>query len=142
MMDIPQVLAVLRPKDDWGPCAQSDSDYAAMAAKWRGASPVPTKAEMLAAWATIKSNAPAVKTACEKADADVFVTASGPTARSDRALARVTLQSIGRVIDKVNECVVFCNTRGASITPLTKSTWPQLLAAVKAANAAETNAVQ
>lgn len=36
--------------DDWGPSAQSDSPYAEFAAGWRGQSPVPTDAELQAAY--------------------------------------------------------------------------------------------
>lgn len=84
----------------------------------------------------------ALQTAKEKADADEFVTSSHPIARANRSSARITMKQVQLVIDKVNECVAFCNSKGASITPLTKSSWPQLLAAAKAANQAETNAVQ
>lgn len=53
-MDIPQVLAALRPDDDWGPCA-SDSTYADLAKMWRGKSPVPTEEEMRGTWADLKA---------------------------------------------------------------------------------------
>lgn len=58
-MDIPQVLAVLRPGEDWGPCAASDSTYAQLAATWRSKlSAVPTLAQMQAQWNTLEANRP------------------------------------------------------------------------------------
>lgn len=54
-MDIAEVLSALRPDDDWGPCAQSDSTYADLARTWRGSSPVPSEKEMLAAWAELEA---------------------------------------------------------------------------------------
>lgn len=68
-MDIPQVLAVLRPGEDWGPCAQSDSTYTALAATWRGSSAVPTEAEMLVTWDTIQANAAMVAAQARRAAA-------------------------------------------------------------------------
>lgn len=56
-MDIPLVLSVLRPGEDWGPCAQTDATYEQLAATWRGESAVPTEEEMQAAWATIHNAA-------------------------------------------------------------------------------------
>lgn len=54
-MDIPLILAVLRPGEDWGPCAQTDSTYADLARMWRGKSPVPTESEMRTAWAALET---------------------------------------------------------------------------------------
>ncbi len=55
-MDIAQVLAVLRPGEDWGPCAQSESTYADLARTWRSSeSACPTEAEMLACWAELEA---------------------------------------------------------------------------------------
>ena len=103
MMDIPQVLAVLRPNDDWGPCAQSDSDYAAMAAKWRGASPVPTEAEMLAAWTTIEANAPAEKAKAAKHEAKRAATAKGPGSRMLRAAIAVMFKAFREPLNEIIE---------------------------------------
>jgi len=55
-VDIPQCLEYLtragrlRPGEDWGPDAGSSSLYPDFADRWRGDSPVPTLAEMDAAW--------------------------------------------------------------------------------------------
>ncbi len=67
-MDIPLVLLRLRPGQDWGPCAQSDSTYEKLSATWRGVLPCPTRDEMLATWATIKQERDAER-AAEDADA-------------------------------------------------------------------------
>jgi hypothetical protein len=64
-MDIPLVLSVLRPGEDWGPCAQSESAYEDLAATWRGTSACPTMEEMQATWTTI--NAAATREAAIKA---------------------------------------------------------------------------
>jgi hypothetical protein len=68
-MDIPQVLAVLRPDDDWGPNAQSTNTYAELAAAWRGASGVPTLEQMQAEWAAIEAGRPAALLAAARARA-------------------------------------------------------------------------
>lgn len=86
-MDIPQVLAVLRPDDDWGPCANTDNTYTELAAKWRGINPVPSEAEMLAAWATIVTNGPALAYAALKVAAlELFQNQTDKTARALRAI--------------------------------------------------------
>lgn len=56
-MDIPQVLEVLRPSEDWGPMAQTGVSYADFAPHWRGTSAVPTEAEMLAEWDALVATA-------------------------------------------------------------------------------------
>lgn len=58
-LDLPRALAYLvstgrlTPDDDWGPCANTNDSYAHFADNWRGASVVPTLAELNAAWAAI-----------------------------------------------------------------------------------------
>lgn len=87
-MDIPQVLAVLRPGEDWGPCAQSDSTYARLAATWRSpASTCPTEAEMLATWAIIEANRPTATRDAQRARAVAL--ASDPA--GERKLLRALL---------------------------------------------------
>lgn len=53
-MDIPLVLAVLRPGQLWGPCAQTHSTYEEFAATWPGPTIVPTEAEMETVWSKIQ----------------------------------------------------------------------------------------
>lgn len=88
-MDIPTVLASLRPGEDWGPCAQSDSTYAALAATWRGASPVPAEADMLAEWDRLESTR-VVRAAAERRSAAVasLMTADDPVSVAVRAFVR------------------------------------------------------
>jgi hypothetical protein len=145
-MDIPQVLSVLRPGEDWGPCAQSDSDYAALARSWRGSSPVPTESEMLAAWATIAANAPALQAAKEKAEADAFATSGHPMARANRSMGRIVYAAIVEERQALNALLDLVAS-GQPITPamvaplkLKIRFWPQLLTATKMANAAEVDA--
>ena len=53
-MDIPLVLDYLRPGEDWGPCAQSNSPYVDLAKTWRSKkSECPSEQEMLKAWTDI-----------------------------------------------------------------------------------------
>lgn len=54
-MDLVLVLEKIRPNEDWGPCAQSDSSYADFAKTWRGKSSCPTLEEITTAWQQIKS---------------------------------------------------------------------------------------
>ena len=69
-MDIPQVLAVLRPGEDWGPCAQSESTYADLARTWRSPeSACPTEAEMLACWAALETGRAAAAERAARAQA-------------------------------------------------------------------------
>ncbi len=99
-MDIPLVLEVLRPGEDWGPCAQSDSTYAAMAAKWRGSSAVPTEAEMGAAWTAIQASRAANFVAALKARAvSAFTDAKDDSAQRDRAIVLTLVDGINFLRD-------------------------------------------
>lgn len=105
-MDIPIVLASLRPGEDWGPCAQTDSTYEKLAAKWRGTSPVPTRAEMQAEWVRLEAarvereaNAEPEKRALRELAAAAtaanlaYLSLPTPTAAQQRQqLERVTMQ--------------------------------------------------
>lgn len=56
-MDIPRVLEVLRPDDDWGSQAGTHNTYEELVAGWRGANPAPTLSAMQSAWAEIQAAA-------------------------------------------------------------------------------------
>lgn len=92
-MDLVLVLEVLRPGEDWGPCAQSDSTYERLAATWRSPlSECPTEAEMLATWQQIRAERPELTNPviAEQKEAKRFLTSDNPTARAIRALLRLT----------------------------------------------------
>jgi hypothetical protein len=94
-MDIPQVLEVIRPGEDWGSCAQTDSTYAAFAAMWRGVSPVPTEAEMLIVWNSLETNRASVLAAALKAKAvAAFSSATEDSAQRDRAIVLTLVDEI------------------------------------------------
>ena len=69
-MDIPLVLERLRPGLDWGPYAQTNSTYLALASTWRDKSqPCPTFQEMSDCWAQIQAEqnaAPVLKSTDEQ----------------------------------------------------------------------------
>jgi hypothetical protein len=92
-MDLPQVLAVLRPGEDWGPCAQSDSTYAQFAKGWAlrhpPEIPPPTEVEMEEAWKAIVTGAPAAKASARRSDAvQLLLTSDEPRDVALRALIR------------------------------------------------------
>lgn len=88
-MDIPQVLAVLRPNDDWGPCSQSDSTYSQLVAGWRGPSPVPTEQEMLHQWASIEAGRVAAEAVAKRTAAiNALMVADDPISVAVRAFVR------------------------------------------------------
>jgi hypothetical protein len=65
-MDIPQVLSVLRPGEDWGPCANTSNTYTELAANWVSEKNFcPTEAQMLTTWAEIEADRP-VREAMER----------------------------------------------------------------------------
>lgn len=77
-MDIPQVLAVLRPGEDWGPCAQTESTYADLARTWRSDSVCPTEGEMLACWVALESGRAAALDRQRRADAGALLMGTRP----------------------------------------------------------------
>ena len=116
-MDIPLVLERLRPSEDWGPCAQSDSTYERLAATWRGQTACPTLAEMQATWATIQSEQPAKETQAKHDKAKGLLMSADPDRVMLRAILQVVMESLAEVRAKVG---------------LPARTWPQLIAAVQA----------
>lgn len=99
-MDIPQVLAVLRPNEDWGPCAQSDSTYEQLAAKWRGTNPVPTLEEMEAEWATIEAERSTKELqALRTAAIHSLLTATDPISVALRAFIRDLYTQINNLLE-------------------------------------------
>ena len=130
------------PASDQHPSAERMTWLSASSGKtwtidYLGSQPSPEEVRLFVEPTQAESDA--AKAAADKASADTFATSNNPASRASRAMARVTMESVHRVIDKVNECVSFCNSKGASITPLQKSTFAQLLQAVKAKNANETD---
>lgn len=76
-------------------------------------------------------------------DAKSLLTDKSPASRANRIMARIIAKRFGDVIDTVNVLVARENARigppQPPITPLAKTPWPQLLQAVKATIAAETD---
>lgn len=89
-MDIVQVLTVLRPGEDWGPCAQSDSSYADLFRTWRSEKNFcPSLEAMEACWAEIEANRPVVKTGNLRTAA-IMATLGGETPSDVASRAAVT----------------------------------------------------
>lgn len=107
-MDIPQVLASLRPGQDWGPLAQTGVAYADFAAAWRGASPVPTEQEMLAEWATLEAARPVRDRDARRTAAQALAAAPDPTVQLLRAQLLV-------LIDEVNALRAWVTTFKAGV---------------------------
>ncbi len=93
-MDIPQVLAVLRPGQDWGSSAQSDATYPQLVAGWRGTDPVPTLAEMTSTWNTLEANRPATVLTARRAAAASLATAAEAVAQLERAALMLTMDEL------------------------------------------------
>lgn len=88
-MDIPQVLAALRPTDDWGPGANTSSTYAELVAGWRGANPCPSEEEMAATWADIEANRATAEAARRRQEAiTTLLTSNEPRDVALRMLIR------------------------------------------------------
>ncbi len=99
-MDIPQVLASLRPGVYWGPCAQTHSTYANLFAHWpeSGSGACPTEAEMEAEWAALEAARPAALVAARRAAAiQQFLSSEEPVIVACRALFRMAFT-------RINDC--------------------------------------
>ncbi len=93
-IDLPQVLAVLRPSEDWGPLAQTGVDYATFAAKWRGASAVPTLAQMQVTWDSLEAGRAVADRDALRAAAVTLATAQDRTAQLIRAELMLTMDEL------------------------------------------------
>lgn len=104
-MDMPQVLAVLRPGEDWGPCAQSESTYADLARTWRSPeSACPTEAEMLACWAALEAGrAAAVVRAARTQAVGVLTGRREPDLQSLALLVRMLAQDFYTRLNDLRE---------------------------------------
>ena len=112
--------------------------------RWDGEQWIDTEvaAQFRAAVAAEQAAMPAVLTARQIADAKAIIIEKNPIARANRAMARLIAKRLGDVIDAVNVLIARENARTWSDPPiplLTKTPWPQLLAAAKATIAAETD---
>jgi len=114
-MDLPLALEQLTrtgrilPTDDWGPCANTGESYADFAKGWRGKSPVPTAAELQAAFAAIPAPTEAEKMAKIPSKAAVHAAltlrASGqwatmPAQRKARVQAIIDAEAV-RIIEQL-----------------------------------------
>ncbi len=93
-IDWPQALQVLRPGQDWGPGANTDSTYPALVAGWRGAQAVPLLAELQAAWDTLEANRAATVLAARRVATAALATAPDAAAQLVRAELLVTMDEL------------------------------------------------
>jgi hypothetical protein len=125
------------PSPDWKP--GSEADYLR---RWDGEQWVDTEtAQQFRATVAVEQAAiPLAIAAKQVADARALMTDKSPNSRANRIMARIITKRFGDVIDTVNVLIARENARGGTPIPLlTKTPWPQLLAAVRAGIAAETD---
>lgn len=84
-----------------------------------------------AAWIASEAVETAAQDTKRRSDAKDVLTSVAPQSRATRAMGRLIMQRIQAAIDQGNVIASYLNARGASIPLVTKSNWPQLLAAVR-----------